>query len=397
MSSNLNIPSSRVDGAPTPANSFVGGGIVAPNSTKPTVEDVEEEDEQSAQQMLANNPALMSLVQGKLGDLVGKSSGYINSLPPAVRTRVEGLKGIQVEHSKLENKLQLEILALEKKFAKLYAPLYERRSNIIAGKAEPTSEEVAAGEAADGSDDEDEEEPENVDLGMSNDVKGIPEFWLTALRNHNGISSLITEADEEAFKALTDIQLSYLEDDLPGFKLTFVFAPNEYFTNTELVKTYFYQEEVGYQGDFVYERAEGTEINWNADKDLTKTIETKKQRNKSTGKTRIVKKTVPTDSFFSFFSPPSPPNMEDLENGDIDEAELETLDQRLELDYQVGEDLKERIIPRAIDYFTGKALEYDNDEDEDDDYDELDEDDDDEDEDEDDDAAPAAGAQNPQE
>lgn len=64
----------------------------------------------------------------------------------------------------------------------------------------------------------------------------------------------------------------------------------------------------------------------------------------ATNKTRIVKKVVPTDSFFNFFSPPSPPSMESLEAGDIDEDELEALDERLELDYQVGEDLKERVI-----------------------------------------------------
>ena len=37
--------------------------------------------------------------------------------------------------------------------------------------------------------------------------------------------------------------------------------------------------------------------------------------------------------------------MESLEAGDVDEEELEALDERLELDYQIGEDLKERIIP----------------------------------------------------
>jgi nucleosome assembly protein 1-like 1 len=80
---------------------------------------------------------------------------------------------------------------------------------------------------------------------------------------------------------LTDIKLSYLEADKPGFKLTFLFSENEFFENAELEKTYYYQAEVGYGGDFVYERAEGTEIKWKADKDLTKTVEVKKQRNKS--------------------------------------------------------------------------------------------------------------------
>ena len=67
----------------------------------------------------------------------------------------------------------------------------------------------------------------------------------------------------------------------PGFKLIFTFSPNEYFENDILEKTYLYQEEVGYSGDFVYDRAIGTEIKWKDDKDLTKEFEIKKQRNKS--------------------------------------------------------------------------------------------------------------------
>jgi len=42
-----------------------------------------------------------------------------------------------------------------------------------------------------------------------------------------------------------------------------------------------YREEVGYLGDFVYDRAIGTEIKWKDEKDLTKEFEIKKQRNKS--------------------------------------------------------------------------------------------------------------------
>jgi hypothetical protein len=61
------------------------------------------------------------------------------------------------------------------------------------------------------------------------------------------------------------------------------------------------------------------------------------------------------------------------------------------LDYNIGEDIKEKLIPRAIDWYTGAALEYEEiDEDDlpadyDDDFSEDDEEDDEEDEDEDDD------------
>lgn len=63
----------------------------------------------------AQNPALLAFAQAKLGDLVGASSGYIESLPAPVRRRIDGLKGVQVEHAKIENEFQLAILDLEKK------------------------------------------------------------------------------------------------------------------------------------------------------------------------------------------------------------------------------------------------------------------------------------------
>jgi nucleosome assembly protein 1-like 1 len=62
------------------------------------------------------NPALVSMIQGKLGTLVGRSSGYIESLPAPVKRRLTGLKGLQAEYSKLELKFQEEILELEKKY-----------------------------------------------------------------------------------------------------------------------------------------------------------------------------------------------------------------------------------------------------------------------------------------
>ncbi len=106
---------------------------------------------------------------------------------------------------------------------------------------------------------------------------------MTALRTHVHLSDTITDRDAEALKSLTDIRIEYLPstEKKPGFKLLFHFAPNDFFENEVLEKTYLYQEEVGYSGDFMYDRAIGTEIKWKEDKDLTKEFEVKKQRNKS--------------------------------------------------------------------------------------------------------------------
>ena len=70
-----------------------------------------------------------------------------------------------------------------------------------------------------------------------------------------------------------------------------------------------------------------------------------------TKQTRIVKKIVPCDSFFNFFNPPTPPS-------DDDDDVSSDIEERLELDYQLGEDIKEKLIPRAVDWFTGEALQF---------------------------------------
>lgn len=91
-----------------------------------------------------------------------------------------------------------------------------------------------------------------------------------------------------------------------------------------------------------------------------------------TKQTRIVKKTVPTESFFNFFSPPKAPTEDD------DDAASD-IEERLELDYQLGEDIKEKLIPRAIDWFTGEALAFEELDEEDFEEEDFDDDDDDED------------------
>jgi len=330
------------------------------------------------------------MMQAKLGSLVGRSSGYVESLPAPVRRRVTGLKGIQKDHAKLEAEFQEEVLQLEKKYFAKFTPLYQKRAKIVNGDSEPTDAEIEAGKAEEEEGEEEEaEEGDAADKESTEATKGIPEFWLSAMKNQISLAELITDRDEEALRSLTDIRMEYL--DKPGFKLIFEFAPNDFFANKTISKTYFYREESGYGGDFIYDHAEGDKVEWKPGKDLTVRVESKKQRNKSkscrvaymevtnedpdTKQTRVVKKTVPTESFFNFFAPPAAPEDEDEVEEDIEE--------RLELDYQLGEDIKEKLIPRAIDWFTGEALafeEFDDDDAEDAEFD--DEDDEDEDDEE---------------
>ncbi|KAJ5855712.1 uncharacterized protein N7529_009656 [Penicillium soppii] len=360
--------------APTPQNTPANNAPISSHAQQPGVSSIKEEtlDNATAASLFARNPALVSMIQGKLGQLVGRSSGYIESLPPSVRRRVAGLKGIQKEHSKLEGQFQEEVLELEKKYFAKFTPLYNRRSTIINGGVEPTDDEVEAGKEDEEEDDEEESKESKKEEGAP--INGIPEFWLSAMKNQISLDEMITERDEEALKHLTDIRMEYL--DRPGFRLIFEFSENEFFTNKTISKSYFYKDENGYAGDFIYDHAEGSPIEWKEDKDLTLRLESKKQRNKNTKQTRVVKISVPTESFFNFFSPPQPPTEDD-------ESVASDIEERLELDYQLGEDIKEKLIPRAIDWFTGEAIQFEelNDDmedigsEEDDDEDDEDEDD----------------------
>src|SRR5947207_13192301 len=119
------------------------------------------------------------MIEGRLGTLIGRSSGYIESLPLPVKKRITGLKGLQSEYSKLELKFQEEILELEKKYVEKYRPLYNRRAEIVNGLTEPTPEEMEAGVTAE-QEDEDEtmsdapkEEEENT---TSTVMKSVSDF-----------------------------------------------------------------------------------------------------------------------------------------------------------------------------------------------------------------------------
>jgi len=332
------IKNKRVDlaGAPTPQNTPSTAAPISSHAVAPKVSTIAEEK--------------VHMIQSKLNTLVGRSSGYIESLPTQVRRRIDGLKGIQKEHTKLEAAFHEEVLQLERKYFELFTPLYVKRSKVVNGQNEPTEEEIKAGME----NEEEEAEPKEVKAEVkaeSVDIKGIPEFWLTAMKNSQALAATITDRDEAALKYITDIRIAY--PDKHGFQLIFEFAENEFFTNKQITKTYYYQDS-GYPGDYIYDHAKGDKIDWKEGKDLTVRIESKKQRNKNTKQTRVVKRTVPCESFFNFFTPPSPPSGDE---DDLDE-EAEEISERLELDYGLGEEIKEKLVPRAIDWYTGEALQY---------------------------------------
>lgn len=321
---------------------------------------------------------------------------FLASLPPIVRKRVKALKKLQFSSFETESKFYEEVHLLECKFAERYAALFEKREKIVNGKVEPTDEECDWP-----SDDEDEEEEgaeskpkaiADAPKGEGDDEKkaeeeklvGIPEFWLTILKNVEMLSEMIEDHDEKILTHLRDIHVTFASVEPYGFTLHFVFEANEYFSNTVLTKHYTLrmapnpEDPLGYEGPEIT-GCKGCSIDWKPGKNVTVKTVKKVQKHKGRAERRTVTQTVPRDSFFNFFSPPTVKEGEEVD----DETE-----QALSRDYEIGHFIRERIVPRAVLYFTGDALD---DEFGDDDYEEGDEDDDEYDEDADPDYKPKEG------
>uniref|UniRef100_A0A8C5VXZ7 Nucleosome assembly protein 1-like 1 n=1 Tax=Microcebus murinus TaxID=30608 RepID=A0A8C5VXZ7_MICMU len=317
------------------------------------LDDVEEVEEETGEEtkikacqltvQMMRNPQILAALQEGLDGLVETPTGYTESLPRVAKRRVNVLKNLQVKCAQIEAKFYEEVHDLERKYGAPYQPLLDKRFEIINAVYEPTEEEC------EWKPDEDDEISEELKRRKKDeekeDPKGIPEFWLTVLKNVDLLSEMVREHDEPIL----------------NFVLEFHFEPNEYFTNEVLTETYRMGSEPDDSDPFSFDGPEimgctGCQIDWEKGKNVTlKTIK-KKQKHKGRGPVRTVTETVSNDSFFSLCAHPEVPKSEDLEDGAeaIPAADSET-----------GHFLRERTIPRSVLYLTGEAIE-----DDDDDYDE---------------------------
>ncbi|CRK96418.1 CLUMA_CG009834, isoform A [Clunio marinus] len=288
----------------------------------------------------------------------------IKNLPEGAQKRVKALKNLQLEFLKHECTFFEEVYQLERKYQEKYESIAEKRKDIIVGDYEPTEAESQLK-----SDDEEErEEDAMMEENLKSlkapkhdeNVKGIPDFWLTIFRNAELISDMIQPHDEPLLKQLTDIRIKYDED--LTYTLEFFFEPNDYFTDSVLTKKYFLRCKIDSDEPFAFEGPEiykctGWNINWKPGKNITVKTVKKKQRHKARGAVRTITKQVPSDSFFNFFNPPDVPE---------DESKLDEESQNiLATDFEIGHFLRARIIPRAVLFFTGDLVDDDSDEDDD--------------------------------
>ncbi|XP_063900657.1 nucleosome assembly protein 1-like 1-B [Zophobas morio] len=268
--------------------------------------------------------------------------------PPVVINRVNAIKNIMAQQLQIEYKQTAELAELERRYQSIFEPFYRRRAEIISGVYEPTVEDCYNPSDAE----------EDIELFTRRHIlptsgsglkKGIPNFWLTVLQSCPPLNALIEEHDQEVLQFLEDIRSEMLEfnENVGGYKLIFVFRKNKFFSNKELCKTYYYAKNGNFLNAEVFERAESSTIYWFKDMDLSVVLTKKKQRHKTTGKTRVFIKKEERPTFFTFFRPFKAASVEEC-------SESEEAPFAIEQDINVAELLRTTIIPYAVLCYTGE-------------------------------------------
>ncbi|VDI18041.1 template-activating factor I [Mytilus galloprovincialis] len=223
---------------------------------------------------------------------------------------LEDIDGCQNKIDALNEKASEEILQVEQKYNKLRKPHYEQRNELI---------------------------------------KNIPNFWVTAFVNHPQISAVLEDVEEDCLHYLSKLEVEEFEDIKSGYKISFVFASNPYFSNTVLVKEF----HLSFTGD---PTSKSSKIEWKNGMDISAKIKQNgNNRKRKRGQSR---------SFFQWFEDNTDPSADDI-----------------------AEVVKDDMWPNPLQYYLASDIEVENgiSDDDDDDMDDsvvvLDEDDDDEDED----------------
>lgn len=149
------------------------------------------------------------------------------------------------------------------------------------------------------------------------DPKGIPEYWLTVLKNVDKLGPMIQKYDEPILKFLSDVSLKFSKPGQPvSYTFEFYFLPNPYFRNEVLTKTYRIESKPDHDDPFSFggweiQNCKGCKIDWRRGKDVT--VTTTQSHTAAAGEIEIQPRVVPNMLFFNFFSPLEIPKIGKLE------------------------------------------------------------------------------------
>ncbi|XP_058447716.1 nucleosome assembly protein 1-like 1 [Malaya genurostris] len=244
----------------------------------------------------------------------------VTMLPPNIRAKIDALKRIQIDLLNKEAEFHKRVYSMETDFQTTLLEMFDKRRQIVNGFYLPEHEDTL--------------KAEDHEIATDEQVKGIPEFWLSVFKMAPILSSLIHPHDEDVLKHLMDVRSIMINEPKAGFVLEFEFGPNNNFTNKVLTKRYEMEcvpdEEklASFNGFEIYDTA-GCHIDWKVGGNLTVTVEN--------GTERAV------DSFFNFFRPQKL----------VGNADPLVYKQFMEYDFEIGYFIKERVVPRAVLFYSG--------------------------------------------
>jgi nucleosome assembly protein 1-like 1 len=256
-----------------------------------------------------------------------------------VMASIENLRKLDDTYCQIESELRGRILAIRKEFQSKFDTILNDRAVELSRK-NTTSDDAHA-------------------------TPAIPGFWLDVLANSEEFNEDIEEYDEEILDYLENIEAADIDpsDEDKGFILTFRFNENPFFTNKELRKVYTTARVNTFTDQLEIVKIESDKIDWKEGKDVTVEAVAKKKSGGGRKKKGGVK-VQPRPSFFRFFRDLDQDNLpsdfggdeEEEEDYDEEQDELERLQMVMEHDWDRANTLKELIIPRAIRWYTGEAV-----------------------------------------
>eukprot|EP01017_Pseudomicrothorax_dubius_P049500 TRINITY_DN920_c0_g4_i2.p1 TRINITY_DN920_c0_g4~~TRINITY_DN920_c0_g4_i2.p1 ORF type:complete len:196 (-),score=50.84 TRINITY_DN920_c0_g4_i2:159-746(-) len=153
----------------------------------------------------------------------------------------------------------------------------------------------------------------------------IQEFWFEAMRQNATLAEEITPADEGPLSVLSCIKLRRYKES-KNFDLVFEFKPNEYFEETQVIKSFILARE----GDPIETKC--TPMSWKQGKRQAKSAK---------------------ESFFDFFSGCAPKAEEK------DSKVYNKLVNKLYHDFEIGVVFRDEVIPSLVDFYLGLVEQYD--------------------------------------
>jgi len=282
-----------------------------------------------------------------------------SDLAPEIVASIENLIKIDDVYGHIEKELREKIAALRKEYESKFAEVLKDRSTELS-KTHSSSRDAKS-------------------------TPAVPNFWLDVLANSEEFGQEIEEYDEPVLEYLESIETSDIDptDEDKGFIVTFKFNANPYFKNTQIRKIYSIVRANEFTDQLEITQIQSDKIEWNDGQNVTVEIVAKKKSGGGARKKKGAAKEEPRPSFFRFFrdldADNLPSELGDYEDEDEDDEEASPLDHLqmiMQDDWERAVALKDTIVPRAVRWYTGEAVQ---DEYDDEDEDEDDEDDDDED------------------